>query len=96
MEELFGETVINHKNEKIDIKKEFAGKTIGIYFSAHWCPPCRGFTPLLVEFYKKYNVQKNLEIVFVSSDRDLNSFTSYYGDMPWLAVSFENKDLIVS
>ena len=29
-----------------------------LYFSAHWCPPCRGFTPKFVEFFseleKKY------------------------------------------
>ena len=30
-----------------------AGKEfICIYFSAHWCPPCRGFTPVLKDFYQ--------------------------------------------
>ena len=31
----------------------FDGKDIiCIYFSAHWCPPCRGFTPILKDFYE--------------------------------------------
>ena len=28
-------------------------KVFAIYFSAHWCPPCRGFTPKLAEWYTK-------------------------------------------
>ena len=65
---------------------------IGIYFSAHWCPPCRGFTPILSEFYKVANQEKKqIEIVFVSCDRDSKSFNEYYDSMPWIAVPFENE-----
>lgn len=63
------------------------GKVIGLYFSAHWCPPCKGFTPKLVETYNKIKAAgKDFEIIFVSSDRDMTSFTEYYGTMPWLAI----------
>ena len=65
---------------------------IGLYFSAHWCPPCRGFTPILSEFYKKVNEEKKqIEIIFVSCDRDSKSFDEYYNNMPWLTIPFDNE-----
>jgi nucleoredoxin len=70
-----------------------AGKTIGIYLSAHWCPPCRSFTPKLAEMYKSTFQAKGLEIVFVSSDRDEAAFNDYYADLPWLALPYSNRDL---
>jgi nucleoredoxin len=69
-----------------ELGKGVEGKVIGLYFSAHWCPPCRGFTPKLVEAYKDHLKAKGLEIVFVSSDRDTASFMEYYKEMPWLAI----------
>ena len=32
------------------------GKFVGLYFTAHWCPPCRGFTPKLAEWYINHAV----------------------------------------
>merc|ERR1711988_1502922 len=65
---------------------------VGIYFSAHWCPPCRGFTPKLAESYKALKeAGKKFEIVFVSSDRDEQSFSEYFKEMPWLSLPYVER-----
>jgi len=33
--------------EKVTAEAALGGKVVGLYFSAHWCPPCRQFTPVL-------------------------------------------------
>jgi len=79
--------------EEIDTESAFDGKkAVALYFSAHWCPPCRGFTPKLAEFYTKDLQAKGLEVVFVSSDRDEDSFKEYYGEQPWLALPYSARD----
>jgi len=77
-------------NKKVDTSS-LTGKTLMIYFSAHWCPPCRNFTPKLAEFYKENAERLNFEIVFASSDRDEAQFNEYFGEMPWLAVPFSDR-----
>ena len=70
-----------------------SGKTVMIYFSAHWCPPCRGFTPKLCDFYNNFKkTNSDFEIVFVSSDRDEAAFKEYYGEMPFLGLPYSNRD----
>ncbi|XP_042454479.1 probable nucleoredoxin 1-2 [Zingiber officinale] len=67
------------------------GKTLALYFSASWCPPCRGFTPKLIEVYNGLSSQDNsFEIVFVSADQDEDSFNGYFSKMPWLAIPFSD------
>lgn len=69
----------------------------GLYFSAHWCPPCRGFTPVLAQLYTKLKENnQSIEMIFVSSDRDENSFKEYFNEMPWHALPFSERDLKVS
>lgn len=64
---------------------------VGLYFSAHWCGPCRGFTPKLVETYNTMkDAGKKFEIVFASSDRDEAAFDEYFGEMPWLALPYDD------
>ena len=46
-------------------------KLLLIYFSMHNCPPCREFTPLLVELYNEVNeAGKKMEVIFFSGDQD--------------------------
>ena len=53
---------------------ELEGKTLGIYFSAHWCPPCRQFTPRLGSMWSHHLKAKGMQMVFVSADHDVDSF----------------------
>ncbi|KAH3756480.1 nucleoredoxin 1 [Pelomyxa schiedti] len=63
-----------------------------LYFSAHWCPPCRGFTPKLATFYNKFAASKNFEIVFISSDRSEHDFQEYINSMPWIAIPYAEEE----
>eukprot|EP00928_Gymnodinium_smaydae_P086291 TRINITY_DN7028_c0_g1_i1.p1 TRINITY_DN7028_c0_g1~~TRINITY_DN7028_c0_g1_i1.p1 ORF type:complete len:350 (+),score=51.48 TRINITY_DN7028_c0_g1_i1:45-1094(+) len=88
--DLLGKT-LQTKNGTISVDDCLAGKqAVLLYFSAHWCPPCKAFTPLLAEAYKKCN-GKDVEVVFVSSDQDQSSFESYYSEMPWTALPFADR-----
>mmetsp|Transcript_119914 Transcript_119914/g.274751 ORF Transcript_119914/g.274751 Transcript_119914/m.274751 type:complete len:281 (-) Transcript_119914:171-1013(-) len=89
LEELLGPTLVG-QDGNVDTSS-LDGKTIGLYFSAHWCPPCRGFTPKLAEWYAKDLQSKGLEVVFLSSDKDEESFKGYFNEMPWLALPFADR-----
>lgn len=91
--QLFGPNLLT-KEGVMPTETALAGKTsIGIYFSAHWCPPCRQFTPQLAGWYNGAFKAKGMEIVFVSSDKDQAAFTGYYGEQPWIALPFEKRDV---
>ena len=91
---LFGDVLVGRNGTERDTTTALAGKTVGIYFSAHWCPPCRQFTPSFARAYEKLTGEmgKDFEVVFVSSDRDERAFDEYRGEMPWLALPFAARD----
>ncbi|HEY1582661.1 MAG TPA: thioredoxin-like domain-containing protein [Chthoniobacterales bacterium] len=71
-------------------------KLIAFYFSAHWCSPCRKFTPQLVEYYRQNAARHpEFEVVFVSNDRSRFNWETYMREtgMPWPAIDFDQTDL---
>src|SRR6202035_597499 len=67
-------------------------KLIGLYFSAHWCGPCRKFTPELVDYYNRMAPQHpEFEIIFVSDDKSSAGMETYMREasMPWPAIDFQ-------
>ncbi|CAF4033577.1 unnamed protein product, partial [Rotaria sp. Silwood1] len=96
--ELLGEQLLQHNESGSESNQistdQLNGKTVALYFSAHWCPPCRNFTPKLAKIFKELNkeVKDKLDIVFISWDEDQAAFDEYFKEMPWKAVPFSDRD----
>ncbi|MEY2881198.1 MAG: hypothetical protein RLZZ15_3578 [Verrucomicrobiota bacterium] len=63
-----------------------------VYFGAHWCGPCRAFSPDLVRAYTRLQQAwpGRFELIFISSDRDAGEQLNYVREvrMPWPVVKF--------
>lgn len=68
-------------------------KYLMLYFSAHWCPPCKQFTPKLSQAYTALKEHRdNFELLFVSSDHDQSSFDEYFAEMTFSAIPFAARE----
>ncbi|KAJ9169552.1 hypothetical protein P3X46_017733 [Hevea brasiliensis] len=83
--------VISPDGKKI-LVSDLVGKNILLYFSAHWCPPCRAFLPKLIKAYHEIKAKDDaFEVIFISSDGDQASFDKFFSEMPWLALPFGDE-----
>jgi nucleoredoxin len=74
---LFPGGLIDASGKAVDLKT-LQGKTVGLYFSARWCPSCVAFTPDLVKFRDKNAA--SFEVVFVSFDRSADDQRQYMAE----------------
>ena len=49
-EAMLGPALVDAKKTSVDTVGHLRGKHALLYFSAHWCPPCREFTPKLAKW----------------------------------------------
>lgn len=83
--------LVDRNGQKVTAENALKDKIIGVYFSAGWCPPCRDFTPLLMEVYDELKSRGSpFEVVFVSCDKTEDAMKQYMEDChgEWLAVPF--------
>ncbi|XP_038890282.1 probable nucleoredoxin 1 [Benincasa hispida] len=85
--------LIRNNGDQVKISS-LIGKNVGLYFSASWCPPCRRFTPVFAGVYEELASKGDFEVIFVSSDRDEDSFKDYFSKMPWLSIPFSDSETI--
>ena len=73
----FGNDLLTDKGRKADLA-DLNGKIIALYFSASWCPPCRAFSPLLVDLADKLQAEgKPFAIVLVGCDESERKSLDY-------------------
>ena len=98
-ESIFGPNLRRGKEEVNSTAALAGAKYVGIYFGAHWAPPCRLFNEKLADFYKRANDSgaRNIEVVFVSVDGNGAAFERHFEKHgPWLAVPYKDTARIAS
>lgn len=95
---LVGDNLLSNTAGMINTLDALQGtKYVGLYFSAHWCPPCRAFLPHFIEFYELMKKKgAGLEIIFLSGDKSEGEYQEYFSNMPWLALPYVNKDILAA
>ena len=87
MAEMLPAKVMDAEGSKFS-RDVLSGKIVGFYFSANWCPPCRSFSPKLVEFRNKN--QQDFEVVYVSFDESSAAQLNYMkkSNMKWYTLPY--------
>jgi thiol-disulfide isomerase/thioredoxin len=95
MEALLGPTLVNPAGDALSTAAALAGaEYVGIYFSAHWCPPCKRFTPLLSKYVTDNGEKLKFKVVFATNDHSEAEFKSYFAEMSFgLALPFKDAHI---
>ncbi len=97
LDELLPDLLLSPSGDSV-ARETLQGKFIGLYFSASWCPPCRAFTPVLINF--RNECIEKFEVVLVGLDKSAQEQQAYVSKsgMPWLSLpnKMEHKQKLQS
>jgi nucleoredoxin len=89
--EMIGDNIFNKAGATNYDSVASSAKIVCLYFSAHWCGPCRAFTPALATAYKDMrNKGCAIQIFFCSYDNSEADYKEYYSSMPWVSLGYQN------
>ena len=89
---LLTDSIQDNKGNTFKPESVIGNKIVSLFFSAHWCPPCKRFTPLLLNLYDHVNKdEKKWEIIFFSLDRNIDEYNQYFVTLPFKGLSFNIK-----
>mmetsp|Transcript_15892 Transcript_15892/g.27085 ORF Transcript_15892/g.27085 Transcript_15892/m.27085 type:complete len:200 (+) Transcript_15892:336-935(+) len=75
---------------------------IALYFGCEWHPICKNdVNPQLIKIYHhlkaiRDGTDRDVEIIYVSLDRDIHAFERFICTMPWLTVQYGDKEQLVT
>lgn len=89
--------IIKHRHRETDMDIQNAIKyssedsqVIGLLFSADYCKYCHVFVPELRKVYAELK-SKNIEIIFVASDKTNEAFLKYLNEHPWPHIDYDDE-----
>jgi len=87
------DAVVDSRGEAVDTGYVLNTDYLLLYFSGHWCGPCRSFTPVLVDYYNKKMGGNLFQVLFVSSDHSDAEMKNYMhsAKMPWPAIVYHSE-----
>jgi nucleoredoxin len=80
-------------NQLNEFKFEDLGniQLFGLFITGSWCPPCKEFEKVLLDFYKEVNTpEKIFEVVYMSSEKNETEFKESIKDLPWAIIKYNN------
>lgn len=92
---IFAKGLVDADGKPVKPEKIAKAEYVAVYFSAHWCPPCRAFTPKLVKFADDHAKSGKVAFVFLSSDRSQKDMLGYMTEakMPWPGILSKDAKL---
>ena len=93
LETTLTDAVIDHRGTAVSPGYVLNTDYTLLYLSAHWCGPCRSFTPKLVKFYNEQQGGHLFQVLFISSDHSDAEMRNYMNEtrMPWPAVLYHSE-----